>query len=112
MSEKSENDDFEIEHDDEMIEVPIVPEPLSAISTAALDVTRGNWWVRVETPMYYLFEHKLFPHFTCTVTVVGRGSGKVISFDMRSFSGLDNEKLAGRQVLHAEEILRFIATFY
>lgn len=103
----------EIEHDDEMIEVPIVPEPLSAVSSSVLDITRKSWYLRVESPMHYLFEHKMFPHFTCSVTIVGRGDNKFVSFDMRSFSGTVNEKLNGGYVLRdANELLDFISTLY
>ena len=76
------SDKTEYEHDDEMIEVPIVPEPLSAIALASLNLASKHWHVKAQSSMLYVFEHKVQKHCTCTVTVVGRDAGKTVSFSI------------------------------
>lgn len=97
--------------EEEIIEIAIVPELLSEKSRALFAAMCETWNVKTATPTCYVFQNKACPTFTCTVTVIGRGETKCVSFNM---TGHPNPRSIDAQNVSAfvegVSVLAFIAS--
>lgn len=97
--------------EEECIEIPIIPEPLSEVSRALLSVVCERWHVVTSAPTCFVFRNKTCSTFECTITIIGCGDAKTVSFQMSGHPNVRSDQPQDISLFsEGASVLAFIAS--